>query len=367
VPIYDYHYRTLSPDIWKSDELTLNANTQRFLQEQLSRRFSENKGIYLVGDLTGHYYSPTSDLDLLIVAPRSKVKDYLHEAEMVSGFYLDNTDHLVNFHIVGEETVPEALAEKFGPLFNVTANTWVGRRVLGLTEMTNVDSLMRTVNWKLYKKRNSLELYPYKWRIISEAFSQLAKDDREQVLSTMKYTARKVEKNIRKVLKGFNDAAVWKNSSVFASSLRDGGQDVVDDFALSGELPAKVMAAIIHHYRYEDVVDKLEDLHSKIQRSEEDFLRTTAPSYNPTPHNPDPVGIDASVHTADTATQKYMWQRLDFVADMIIRHYGGYGQALDTVFKICSYILEKSRYVGTDSRRRRIVYRLYRKYYLRID
>ena len=366
--IYDYHYRILNPEVWKSDELSLTASTNRFLADQISRRFAANSGVFLVGDLVGHYYTPESNLDVIVRAPEAYVKDYLREAEIVNGFNLGNTAHLVNFHIVSDSTVPNALAEKFGPMFEVNSNTWVGRRVTDITEMTNVDSLMQAVNWKLYKKRNSLELRPYQWKVLSEAFQHLNEDERQKTISNLKYTARKLERNIRNVIKAYNQEEVWKNSSVFAEVLEeDGHQDAVDDFVLRGELPAPVMAAIINRFRYEDVVGRLEQLDERLSKDEASRMNAQLPSYNPTPEGTQAVGIDASVRQASTPAQKYLWQRLDSVVDMILSKYGGYGKALDTVYKIFSYVLEKNRYVGTDSRRKIIVQRLYRKYYQHLD
>lgn len=366
--IYDYHYRVLNPEIWKPDEMSLTARTRQFLANQISRRFTANSGVFMVGDLVGHYYTPVSDLDLIIRAPEHYVKDYLHEAEMINGFNLGDTEHLVNFHIVADTTAPNALADKFGPMFEVTSGTWVGRRVTDITEMTNVDSLMQAVNWKLYKKRNSLELYPYQWRVLSEAFRHLDPDERQKTISNLKYTTQKLERNIRNVIKAYNKAEVWKNSSTFAAVLdEDGKQDVVDEVALQGALPTPVMAAIINRYRYEDVVERLEKLDERMQKEEEMQLHAELPAYNPTPEATQAVGIDASVKVASTPAQKYLWQRIDSVVDLILSKYGGYGQAMDTVYKIFSYILEKNRYIGTDSRRRRIVYRLYRKYYQHLD
>ena len=64
--VLDYHRRLMDGSIWNSDEMTLASNTRRHLHHQMSRRFPNAKAVYLVGELVGHYYEDTSDLDILV-------------------------------------------------------------------------------------------------------------------------------------------------------------------------------------------------------------------------------------------------------------------------------------------------------------
>ncbi|KKL89701.1 hypothetical protein LCGC14_1912030 [marine sediment metagenome] len=59
----------------------------------------------------------------------------------------------------------------------------------------------------------------------------------------------------------------------------------------------------------------------------------------------------------------HLWTRLDSVVSQLVMGSGGYASATETLYQMFDRILGTSKYINTTTRRREIVYRLYRKYY----
>ena len=115
-------------------------------------------------------------------------------------------------------------------------------------------------------------------------------------------------------------------------------------------MPQKLLHAVLHKYRYKDVLDLLEDVDDKIRmraKKMQNISKTGA------------AGEDRIVAN--------LQQRMDNLVSLLIQRSGGYGAAPEVVFDLFDAILSHNRYLGNEMRRRRIVQRLYRKYWQRKD
>jgi hypothetical protein len=339
--VLDYHHRTLCPSIWSPDELVLRPKVRSHLDQQVKSRFREAQGILLVGEFTGHYYTDDSDLDLLVVAKtKEQVKTLIQESRFVSGYLLDGTSHHVNFHILAPGTSPAALASKFGPVYDLNAGVWYGRRVLDGSEMTRVEAVLEHLAWRLYKAKGSVLLDSPKWLILKEAFPKLAEQDRQRVIYQIKLTLAGLDRNVRRVIKAFNQAEVWTGADRFAQVLNNGARD--DELAETMEslsLPHEVAAAIVNRYRYEDVLDQLETMDQKIRKDE---------------------AIDqGEVRGLRTSSsQEPLVDRLAKVLDSLVMAGGGIGTAVDSVASALESAMRNSRYLATDQRRSMVLKKL---------
>lgn len=339
--ILDYHRRTLCPDIWSPDELVLRPKVRDHLFNQVKTRFAGAKGVLLVGDLTGHYYTDDSDLDLLVVSQQEdQVRDLIQESRYVSGYLLEGTQHPVNFHVLRPGTVTSALATKFGPVYDLNSGMWYGRRVLDASEMSRVDAVREHLTWRLYKAKGSIQLSSPKWNVLSDAFSRLPGSDRQQVIDWLKMAMAGLDRNIRRVIKAFNRADVWTGAARFAQVLNEGAQD--DELAETVEalsIPREVAAAIVNRYRYEDVLDQLEQLDQKLHKAEDGDRGEFA-------------GMRVS------SRQDPLVDRLSSILDSLVVAGGGFGTAVDSVAGALETVLRHSRYLATGQRRQMILKKL---------
>jgi hypothetical protein len=339
--ILDYHRRTLCPEIWSPDEQVLRPKVRDHLFNQVRARFAGAKGVLLVGDLTGHYYTDDSDLDLLVVSQQEdQVRGLLQESQYVSGYLLDGTQHPVNFHVLHPGTAAAALASKFGPVYDLNSGLWYGRRVLDTSEMSRVDAVREHLTWRLYKAKGSVQLSSPKWNVLNDAFSKLPGPDRQQVIDWLKMALFGLDRNIRRVIKAFNQAEVWTSAARFAQVLNDGARD--DELAETMEslsIPREVAAAIVNRYRYENVLDKLEQLDQKLRKTEDGDRGEFA-------------GMRVS------SRQDPLIDRLSSVLDSLIVAGGGIGTAADSVAAALEAVLRHSRYLATGQRRQMILKKL---------
>jgi hypothetical protein len=340
--ILDYHHRTLCPSILSADELVLRPKVRAHLLQQVQARFKDAQGLLLVGDLTGHYYTADSDLDLLVVAKTpEQVKPLLQESQFVSGYLLDGTPHHVNFHILVPGTSPAALASKFGPVYDLNAGTWYGRRVLDGSEMTRVEAVMEHLSWRLYKAKGTVQLTSPKWLILKEAFSKLNTSERQSVVDHLKLTLAGLNRNIRNVIKVFNKTAVWTGAAHFAQVLDDGaGEDELTETMEKLELPTEVAAAIVNRYRYDEVLAQLETLSQKLEKA-----------------SAAGVGLFSGLRTSSSQTDP-MVDRLAQVLDSVVVAGGGIGTAVDSVATALESVFRSSRYLATEQRRTMVLKKL---------
>jgi len=357
MPIYDYHRRVLSPTVWKVDELRPAPRVRKQLRNQLRTRFPQAGRVFIAGDLAGHYYHEASPLDLILLVPPNTVNDYRREAEVVNGYLLDGTEHGVYFHILPDTVKPELLGEKFGPVFDISMDRWFGKRVTGNTELTRPDALLQHIKWKLYKvKEYDQEVYPYQWEILGEAVRHLSQAGRQQLKDELKQVVARMERGIGKVLKTYQDPAIWRNASALQNLLHDDydGEDIFG-YVQANKIPTPVVLAMLNVLRYEDVLEAVTEIDEHIQEETEAQSMMSGVQLQQ---------ITGTTHKkAGRAASEYLWKRLANLVDLVILQNGGYGNAVETVVQVVERILENSRYMNTGPRRRQVALRLYKKFY----
>jgi hypothetical protein len=360
--IFNYHRRLLSPTVWKTDELRPSPRVRNQIRNQIQARFPAASRVFLAGDLAGHYYDEVSPLDLIVYAPKEKVAQYKQEAQVVNGYLLSGTDHGVYFHILSNTIKPELLAEKFGPIFDIEMNRWFGKRVTGNTELIRPDAILQRIKWRLYKVKDyDDELYPYEWIVLSEAVRHLSTEGRQNLKDSLREVIARLKHNVGNVLASYTDAAVWRSASALQELIdEDSYADDIQEFVEANSIPSPVVLAMINVLRYQDVLAEIEEVDEQIKELDEIQSQGRG------------VQLQSIASTKRTSSRRkqaakaaseFVWQRLANLVDLVIIQNGGYGNAVETVFQLVSRVLDKSRYMNTGIRRRKVALRLYQKYY----
>lgn len=369
--IFDYHHRSLCAEVWDLNELTLKNGARTQIARQVRSRFPNARNIFLVGDLTGHYYNDRSELDVVVQASDDDLAKYQEDADIASGYFIPGTLRRMSFYVLKEGTSAGALAEQFGPIYDFNSGVWYGKRVADTSEMVRPEAVLSHVHWRLFKAKHSTDLYPYDWRVLQEAFSLLPDDAREKIVYALTTKTHELSDEIRDTVKRYNSARVWRISSEFIAELdEDYTEDLVEEYVVGELLPLPVVKAVVNKCRYEDVVEILDEMNERLKDDRMKSLRETAPVL----HMSDvqsakkDVAYEGYIYKeAGPASMNFLWDRLINLVDLLVIHSGGYGNSLDTLFKVFEYILEHSRYANTGARRRRIVMRLYRKFFRHLE
>jgi hypothetical protein len=346
VALLDYHAKNLLPSVWTSDgELTARFRSQ--LADQL-KRFPDAKEVLLVGDAVSHYWWDDSDVDVLLRVPANHLVAYQQQAIRASGFPLIETENNVSFHIVDDGLVPNVAAKYFGPIYSVNTGLWHGRHVTDELEMISPDAVEQYVNWRLYKAKYTEDPFPDDWYIIAEAFMNLDEDEREATIDRFRQRVKKIDTNVRKLLKK-QPRNIWRGAEQFDKELAE-TEEVPD----TTKLPMKVVYALLHRFRYQDILDTLIQINENAIDNYDFRFGAVTDEDVPPPEDKEPV---------EEISMTVLRDRLDQLVTMMIQQQGGYGNAIEVMAKILSHILEYNRYIGSEIRIRRIVYRLYRRYY----
>jgi hypothetical protein len=267
--IYDYHRMTLNPEIWQNDGIRLRRRAEAQINEQLNTRFSEASRAFLLGENVTHYYDEGSPIDILLLVPKQKVESARREAEYISGYSLRDTDHDVFFYILADTIKPEALAEKFGPMYDLQSGLWIGRRVPGLTELARPEALLQYIKWRLYKAKTVEDPYPYEWRILREAVAKLSRSERQELETSLRKTRAYLRYNLGEVLDRYHDARTWKTAEKLGDMFEaDEFEDTIQEFLEQSKLPEPVRVAILNFYRYDDVLDQVEEQNERMALDE---------------------------------------------------------------------------------------------------
>lgn len=353
MPIYDYHRRVLCPDVWTSDEMHLRRRARAQIDQQLRTRFPNTSHVFLIGDLTGHYYDDGSAVDIMLLVPSISVSKYREEAKVVSGYNLKGTEHPVYFHVLPDTLKPQLLADKFGLMFDLVSNRWVGKREQGLTEFARPEAVLHYIRWQLYKLKNENEPYPYTWRILPIVLEHFTDDQRQWLIEELLEISARLKNNLIDVLEQYSDVTVWKLADQLTDLFdQEAEEEKIEEFVLDHHLPSPVVWAIYNMYRYIDVVETLKEIDEKIKK------RTGAEW--------DQQGIQlhltAETKTAGLGSAAYLEQKFIQLVDRIIQRNGGYHNAKDTVFQLMQMMLDNSRYLTARSQRRSIALRLQREF-----
>jgi len=354
--ILDYHRRTMCPDVWDASEQSLSARADVQIDEQVIERFPEATAVYIIGDMTGHYWEEESDLDLLIRTLPENVSEYKEEARVASGHLLTNTDHKFNFFIVSEDTPVTSIAKQFGLIYDLSTNNWIGDKNWTTNELARKSALLQYINWHLFKVKNSFDLEPYSWRVLLEAFRELPPEDREHLIKALKGRISRLEHSTTKHLKG-EPKDSWKLVDRLEEDLSEGNIR-----ELSGEyvnLPKSLLYSILHSYRYEDLVDTLEGVHEVMLRNEQHTASIKRFSI-------EKEDEDKKSPTVKKQTKQEVlaaWKQINSLATQVFQSKGGFDNADKTAVSLISYLFSHNQFLKVAQTRRDIVTKLYNKYY----
>lgn len=328
--LLDYHYKNLLPAVWSPDgELTMRFRAQ--LADQMGR-FPTSRDAVLIGDSVSHYWQPTSSVDVLLPTPEDSIQEAAEQAHRVSGYPLEDTDHPVRFWPIREGVALSVIAKHFGPVYSTNTGVWHGKHVQDEMELRRVEGILQYANWRLYTAKYQEEPFPYEWRTLVEAFILLSEEDRVEVLDALRYRVAQVDRNVSQLLKE-QPRGVWKAAEKFDQELLE-----TEELPEMEGIPRKVVLALLHRFRYMDLMEILTDADDRVRR------------YNR--------------QANDKSTVNVLKDRLLQVFDMVLQRQGGSASAVDVIYSLFVFLLENNRYIVTDMRRRRIAYRLYRRYYL---
>jgi len=359
--IWDYHRRWLDPYVWGADERTLTSRTQSQLDEQVRTRFPTAEGVYLVGALVGHYWDPESELDVLVRVPDDNLPGYRDDARIASGRKLLPSEHRVNFWLVSAQRPPDVIARHFGPIYDIFGQQWFGERNTSESELLQPGALLRQINWQLYKAKRTLDPYPEKWTVATEAFNAMRPEHQLKLIEALQMKVGALDNNVQKGLRDA-DASVWKALEEFEHELYEtGNDDLPTQVVEAGTLPDRQVKAVLHKFRYDDLLETLQQQYEQSQRllaeKQEQEMRMAATN------NPKTIQHKGVTYRKIGSAAAHLWARFESSMHQLLMAEGGYEHAVDVVFDAIVLILDKSRYINTTSRRKEIVYRLYRRYY----
>lgn len=347
--LLDYHRRTLCPEVWQGDEMTLTARAKAHLRDQVDRRFPRAVGVYFVGDLVGHYYDDTTPLDIIVQVPSALQQRYRDEASVVSGYNLKNSDHPVFFHIVPDNVSRSNLTGNFGTLYDPIQGSWLGKHTADVSELLHPRSLLQRIQWKLYRVKNQQEPFPYKWPVVQAAFSKLGSNDRDWILRKLQGRVNALESNLGNVVARYNSPELGRKVAALERALDEGQvfHGEVGHIVASTGLPDRVRDALLNRFRYEDLLFRLASLEERLKMEEDrdkiqDETRIILSS----------VG-EAGDQLSHRATH---------LIDRLISEAGDYGDAPKVASAIIDRVLRNSRFLNTPGRRRRVAANLFLSY-----
>lgn len=337
--LLDYHGKNLLPSVWSPDG-NLTARFRAQLHDQLNDRFGEAADALLIGDAVSHYWRKDSPVDVILPMSREDVKVARQSTKRINGHPLAETDNPVFFWPVRDDIAPQVLAKHFGPVYSLATGYWYGTHVQDEMELQRPEGLLQRANWMLYRAKHTDDPFPYEWRITSEAFSRLADDDRTYVLDELKYRVAQVDRNITRLLKT-QPKDIWRAAEVFDQELVENEELPVGD-----KVPRRVALAILHRFRYQDLLETLSEVDESIYHRNR-FAAREQPAQDP-----------------EKSSTTMLRRRVQQYSDLLLQRNGGSARAVEEMYRQFADLLDNSRYILTDMRRRRIVYRLYRDYYL---
>ena len=281
MPYQDYCRKWLDPTVWQRGEQHLHAKVRGPLVAQLRERFPEASSFYIVGRLTGHYYDEESTLDVLVACPKPLVRVYTAEATVLTDHQLAaSTPRTAVIVFVPSSVGVQTLASKFGPLYDMGKDIWVGRReVFGVSELASTEALLRSVNWELFKLRKTGSTLDVDPKLFVEGFRELDVPAKNTFIAETKERSKSLDLLIQSALTKY-PAPTWKAVETLENSLMASGGvgSFLDQLATNqgaattAHLPEGLKQLIFHRHRYEQLVnafsEELEDAQEAAQREE---------------------------------------------------------------------------------------------------
>ncbi len=256
--LLDYYAKNLLPAVWSSDG-TLSLRFRAQLDEQL-KRFPDASP-YLIGDAVNHYWQHDSDVDVVLMVEPDIVVPYRQQAKNVNDFHLVDSDCALRFWIMPNTTTPSVLAKHFGPLYCLVTSQYFGIVTPNETDLTDPASLVCAIDWQLYKAKFDVELFPENWRLVAEAFREMGPANRTILLDMVRYRLAAVDRNVNKVLTA-QPSEYWRRVEELEKILID-TEELPD---VQTKLPRRVVLAILHRFRYQDLLDSLIEIDDRLRQ-----------------------------------------------------------------------------------------------------
>jgi len=336
--------------VWDETQQSLGMRASVQIDEQVSDRFPNATAVYIIGDMTGHYWDDDSDLDLLIRALPEDLPSYREEARVASGHLMPNTKHRMNFFLISDETTPTSVSKHFGLLYDVSVGTWFGEKNWTTNELSRKSAIIPYVNWRLFKVKNSFELDPYDWKVLLDAFREIPEAEREGVVKALKGRVIRLESAISKHLQG-EPKENWKLVERLEEELDDGVHELSSEYL---DLPGPLIYSVLHTYRYDDLADTLDQIHETVSRHE----RTAAVRKRAAQ---DKVPVK-DVPQIDSEERDSYWNQINSIANAVFQARGGFDNADKTMVSLVRYLFNHNQFLKTAQTRRDIVTELYNKY-----
>ncbi len=339
--LLNYHAKNLLPSVWSQDgDLLMRFRAQ--LNDQTEHRFAQVRDVLLVGDAVSHYWQHESDVDVLLLVDDADMNETVQQVKRASGFPLLGTDNEVRFWPILSGMAPSVLAKHFGPVYSTRTGRWFGQHVQDTQELQRPEGLLQYANWRLFKAKHDEDPFPYDWRILTTAFKTLDVDEREHVIDETKFRIAQVDRNVTQLLKS-QTREIWKAAERFDQELVE--QEEIP--ATVDAIPHRVALAILHRFRYQDLLGTLIQIDDKLHRRS---IYATAGT--------------SKLSAAESSNVTILRKRLLQISEMLLQRQGGSSNAINAMYDQIRYLVEQNRYVISDMRRRRIAYRVYKRYYL---
>jgi hypothetical protein len=257
----DYYTFDLLPCCWHRDGTVTRAFRQ-FLQQQ-ERRFPARAIVetLLVGDVTQHYWTDKSPVDVLVRVVPEHQQEVVGLAEQMVG-KVAWQNHPVEWFPVQETRRPDQLAERFGPVYSVNRGVWHGVVPHDTEELLRPSGLVRKLAWMQYRALRLREPDPYDWRLEKQAFREQKAGARFRTLALLRHRAALQQRHVRAALQRL-DRSTWKAATEFEQQLETTG--AVPD----SRLPLAVQRHLVSWFRWRWLIEDLEELDQKSRRLEQ--------------------------------------------------------------------------------------------------
>lgn len=368
MPYQDYHRLYLDQSIWFKDEKSLRPSVKEQILRQVRSRFPSAKHVWVVGELTTNYWDEDSDLDVLVAVPKEDIPKLSNHLAVINGREIitkyspqpGNPDfespvsknHPVFWYLISDKVPVEIVSDKFGRVYDVQTQMWYGALKPNKAQFTDPKTLLRYINWHLFKWKETTELFPMLWTYVFAGFSELSDKDKLELIDNLKSRRMKLERMLTTRLKKY-PKETWKAAEAFEEELiAEEDEDLAPAKLSEGSLPTEIVNLILHKFRYSDVIGRLE---AKAEMEAENRFKEELMKGIP---------IDASTRLGfgEVGVAEQLLKRMDALFNFILSKTGGTSAAADTVTRLFMYVLDNCRYVKSQQVRKAVAFALYRHY-----
>lgn len=262
MPLEEFHHLYYAPDVWDTtNENQLLSRTKAQIGDVINSRFPAATNVLLAGELVTNYYDEKSDLDVVVLVPPEKLKEYEEELPFINERNLLPTEHLFYWYLLPDTISTDLLVSKFGLLYDVIKEIWYGRKVPGLSQLARPEAILAYVNWQLFKYKKTLDLFPLTWTYVFAAFNELKEKEKVTVIDSLKHRSFQVDQLLKKTLKRSGSKKLWKQVENFEKLLWESeDEDLPLTINATGQIPTPLLWLVVQRFRYKDLADRLEEM-----------------------------------------------------------------------------------------------------------